>query len=280
MKEVVYTPESPVRAPRDFIAAMYRDVQDCRELAWRLFVRDTSARYRQSVLGYVWAFMPALAVTGTFVFLNRANIINIESTTVPYPVFTLVGSLLWQAFLDALNSPLNSLRAARPMLTKINFPREALLLAGMYQVLFNVSIRLVLLVPAFWMYKLSLGWSALLFPVGLLALLVLGAGIGLCLTPIGTLYTDIGSGIGMVAGFMMLLTPVVYPPPSSGIGAILAKWNPISPLLQAARNWLTGQPVDQLAVFLLVSALGVVMLVIGWVLFRITMPMLVERMGG
>ena len=58
-----------------------------RELTWRLFLRDFSARYRQSVLGYVWAILPALVTTATFTWLNRTHVLPIAGTTLPYPVF-------------------------------------------------------------------------------------------------------------------------------------------------------------------------------------------------
>ncbi len=70
----VYTPESPLRNPRRFLREMFRDLRASRELAWRLFVRDTSAQYRQSMLGYVWAFLPPLVASLPFIFLNAQGV--------------------------------------------------------------------------------------------------------------------------------------------------------------------------------------------------------------
>ena len=66
----VYTPESPLKNPGRLLRAMFRDVLAARELAWRLFVRDLSAQYRQTYLGYVWAFLPPLVASATFIFLQ------------------------------------------------------------------------------------------------------------------------------------------------------------------------------------------------------------------
>ncbi|MCX6890283.1 MAG: ABC transporter permease [Verrucomicrobia bacterium] len=276
----IYTPESPLRHPGKLIREMVRDLLASRELAWRLFVRDTSAMYRQSVLGYVWAFLPPVATTLTFAFLNSQSIINVGATPIPYPAFVMIGTLLWGTFMDALNSPMRAVTSARSMLSKINFPREALVLGGMADVLFNFLIRMVLLVPLFMLYKLPITASLLLMPLGIIALLLLGLMFGLLLTPLGILYTDVGRGVGLIAGFWMLLTPVVYPPPHSGLGALLAKLNPVSPVLQTAREWLTAQPVTHLTGFLLVTGVSVLALLAGWVIYRLTMPILVERMGG
>lgn len=280
MLEVVYTRESPMRHPGRFFRQMGADVLAGRELAWRLFVRDISAAYRQSFLGYLWAVLPPLATTLTFSFLNSQNMINIGSTPVPYPAYVLIGSLLWQGFLEALNCPMSALNGGRAMLTKINFPRESLIMAGLMNLLFNLGIRLVLLIPLFLLFRIPVTTSMLLFPLGLLSVIGLGLSIGLWLAPIGLLYSDIGRGIGLISGFWMLLTPVVYPPPASGVGAFLAKWNPASPVILTARDWLIGQEPTHLPGFLLVSILALLAFFLGWIIVRVTLPMLVERMGG
>ena len=70
----VYTPESPLRHPGRLLRALLRDLLAARELAWRLFVRDLSANYRQTYLGYIWAFLPPLLASATFIFLQSQGI--------------------------------------------------------------------------------------------------------------------------------------------------------------------------------------------------------------
>ena len=276
----VYVPQSPLRQPGKLLRSMFNDLQASRELAWRLFVRDTSAQYRQSFLGYLWAFLPPLATAAIFTFLNSQQILNVGATAIPYPAFVVIGTLLWQTFVDALNSPLKAVSGARAMLSKINFPHEALFLGGATDVLFNTLVRSTLLVPVFLYYDLHVGPSALLLPAGVLALLVLGVSIGMWLVPLGSLYTDVGRGVTLIAALWMLLTPVVYPPPRSGLGAFLAKWNPVSPVVLTARQWLTGEPVTDLRAFLAVTAAAVVLLFLGWVVVRVSLRHVIERIGN
>lgn len=276
----VYTPESPLRSPGRLVREIIADILASRELAWRLFVRDISALYRQSLLGYVWAFLPAIVTTLTFTYLNSQGVVRVGNTPVAYPAFVMIGTLLWQTFVDALNSPLKVVQAAKPMLTKINFPREALILSGVGEVLFNALIRLVLFIPVFLYYQVPFSGSMLLAPIGVIALILLGLSIGMLITPLGLLYGDVGRGVVMVAGFWMLLTPVVYPVPQTGRGALLAQWNPVTPLLQTSRDWITGQPVTYLSNFFIVSLLAVIVLMFAWVLYRLSIPILIERMGG
>jgi lipopolysaccharide transport system permease protein len=276
----VYTPQSPLREPGKLFRAMFSDLRASRELAWRLFVRDTSAQYRQSFLGYLWAFLPPLATAAIFTFLNSQQILNVGATAIPYPAFVVIGTLLWQTFVDALNSPLKAVGAARAMLSKINFPHEALFVGGATEVLFNTLVRSTLLVPVFLIYGLHVGVSVLLVPLGIVALLVLGLSIGMCLVPLGALYTDVSRGVTLIAALWMLLTPVVYPPPSSGLGAFLAKWNPVSPVVLTSRQWLTSEPGTDLGAFVAVTAGAVVLLFFGWVVVRVSLRHIIERIGN
>lgn len=276
----IYTPESPMRHPARLLAAMASDLWASRELAWRLFVRDISAQYRQSLFGYVWAFLPPLVTTATWTYLSRSHILNIGQTPIAYPAFVLSGTLLWGAFIDALNLPLKAFNSGRSLLSRINFPREALLLGALADVLFNLGVRSLLLIPVFLWFKVPLGPSLMLFPVGVAALLMLGMGLGLLLNPLAILYSDVGRALGVISPFWMLLTPVVYPPPARGLGAWLAKWNPASPIIITTRDWLSSAPANHLGGFLVVTGAALLTLMAGWLLFRITMPIVIERSGA
>jgi lipopolysaccharide transport system permease protein len=276
----VYTPSSPLKHPAALIVGMLRDIWAGRGLAWRLFRRDTAALYRQSILGYFWTVLPPLATTGAFVFLNSQNILVVGETPVPYAAYVMVGSVLWQTFVDALNSPLRAVAANKSLLVKINFPREALIMAGMMDVGFNFSIRLLLLVLVFWIFHLSVGSSILLFPMGVGAVMLLGLSFGLFLTPIGLLYSDVGRGLTVITTFWLFLTPVVYPPPRSGLAAYLTTSNPVSPVILTTRDWLISQPAAHLTGFVVVTSLALLFLLVGGMIYRIALPHLIERMGA
>lgn len=276
----IYTPEPLLQHPAVMFQDIARDVWAARELAWRLFVRDLSAAFRQTFLGYAWAFLPPLVAAGTFIFLQSQGITNIRGTDIPFPAFALMGALLWQVFADAMGSPSVSFSAAKAMLVKINFPREAVLMAGMYMVLFNAAIRLILIAAVVIFWRIPIGPTLAFLPVALFGLLSAGFAFGLLVTPLSGLYGDAARAIPIVAGFWMLLTPVVYPPQMSGIAGWLATWNPVSPLIITARECLTAQSLSVLGPFCIVTAGSLLLIMVGLIGFRVAMPHLIERMGG
>ena len=202
------------------------------------------------------------------------------STTLPYPIYVFTGTMIWAIFMDALNAPLQQSTAAKAMLAKLNFPREALILAGIYQALFNGGIKVIILLVTLVALGVNPGLQVLLVPIGVLSLVLVGTTLGLMVTPIGLLYTDIGRALPLLLQFLMYFSPVVFPMPESGIGAVIYKLNPLSPLILTARDWITGQTPVYLEYFLLVNVVAVFVLLLCWGVYRLAMPILIERMSS
>jgi lipopolysaccharide transport system permease protein len=276
----IYSPEPLLGHPVTLVRNIAKDIMAGRELAWRLFIRDLSAQYRQTYFGYLWAILPPLVASMTFIFLNSQGIVNIDTGGIPYPAFAMMGTLLWQVFVEGIQCGPAALAKAKPMLAKINFPREAILVGGLYMIGFNFLIRLLLLAGVMIYWNVIPTSTILFFPVAMAGVLLAGFCIGLALTPIAGFYGDVGRVIPMVTGFWMLLTPVVYPARTEGLAGILATWNPISPLIVTARESLTGQDLSLLLPFAIITICSLIATFIGLVGFRISMPHLIARMGG
>ena len=116
--------------------------------------------------------------------------------------------------------------------------------------------------------------------LAIMMLIVLGICIGLMLTPFGMLYSDISTGLPIVISVWFFLTPVVYPPPDSPPLSLLVVINPVSPLLIAARDFITIGSTSNIYACLIISGLAIVGLVIAWVWYRVTMPFIIERMSA
>jgi len=276
----VYTPDSSLSHPLIMVREMFRDLLASRELAWRLAVRDIRAQYRQAFLGILWAFILPLANTVTWVFLSRTGIVSVGETALPYPVYVFTGTMLWAILMDAMTAPLQQTNAARVMLAKLNFPREALVVSGIYQTLFNAGIKIALLIGALILLKINPGWNVLLLPLGILSLILVGTAIGVLITPVGVLYTDVGRALPLLMQFLMYLSPVVFPMPKEGWAATLFTINPLTPLILITRDWLTGFPPQYLSYFLVVNAAALALLLAVWVAYRLAMPILIERMSA
>ncbi len=280
MHVTVYTPASALRDPGLMLRSMFADLRASGELAWSLARRDIKAQYRQSLFGYLWAFIMPLSTTVAWVYLNSSGIVKVSNTGMPYAIYALTGTLLWQMFTEALSFPLQQLSGAKNLLAKLSFPREALILSGIIKWWFNVGIKLLIIIPALFLLGGTPDWHMVLVPLILVAILLIGTAIGLFIAPVGLLYTDVGRMIPVVLQFAMYVTPVVFAIPASGFAAILFRINFMTPVILNGRAWLVGSSGSMHTELALICGAALVLLFLGWLLFRTTMSVLIERMGS
>ena len=279
MQTHVYQKETNRNIPK-LLGQSLKDLVRSRFLAFQLAKRDISAQYRQSYLGLAWAFVTPLATAFVWMFLNSSGTVKLTDTGIPYPVYAFAGTLLWSIITEAINSPIQSTNSAKSILTKINFPKEALIVSGALKLLFNSSVKIVLLLVFIFAYGVDLSWGLVLFPFAILGGLLVGNTIGLLLTPIGMLYQDIGKAIGFGMQFLMYATPVVFAIPETGLMKTLMQLNPLTPIIMVGRNLAVGLPIEYGSYFLMVFAVSIPLFLIALVFYRISIPIFVERLSA
>ena len=278
MIETIYSSESKLRSPYRFLRETFADLRASREVAWHLFARNLRAQYRQSILGYLWIVLPPVATMLLWVYLNSTKTLAIGATAIPYPVFVLTGTMLWQLFVDALFCPLNQLGASRNLITKVRVPHEAILLSGLGVLLFNFAVRFVFVFAGLLIFHCPLTWGLLLAPIGVLQLILLGLTVGLLLAPFGLLYQDISLGLNLVLSFAFFITPIVYPVPTKFPASLLATINPVTPALETTRNWIALGPVAPAEGFCAVTIGSLALFLFAWLIYRLATPHLIARL--
>lgn len=275
----IYQKENNLKIGR-LIKESFKDLLGAHFLAKQLATRDIKSQYRQSYLGIIWIFITPLTSAFVWIFLSYTGTVQLSDTGVPYPVYVFSGTLIWSMITESINSPTSSTNAARGIMSKINFPKEALILSGVYKLLFNSSIKIGLLVVLIFLFGIGFHWSLLLFPFAMAAAILFGTTLGLFITPVALLYNDIGKIIGMTLSFLMYITPVVYVIPKDGMMKTLMEINPFTPLILTARDLALGKPPEMLGYFFGIIGLSIALFSIGLVFYRISIPIIVERMSA
>ena len=271
----VIVPHSGLDGFRFALRSLFTGFPQARELAWRFFLRDTRASHRQSLLGYFWVVFPPLVNTLVWVMLNKSDVIRIDSGAVPYPLFVLAGTVLWTAFNGAIMASMGVVGEARGILAKVNFPHESLVYTAFLKSLVDAVIPAVLLLPALLIYQIPLHTTALLFPVSLIAALLLGLALGLILVPIASLYADVGRAVQLALRFGFFVTPVIFPLPAAGLTRSFMCLNPLTPIIVSGRSWLAGSGEVMPTGFF-----GILLIAIGLLFFKVTIPHLIERLSS
>ena len=256
---------------------MATELMRSRELIWRLLWRDFIAKYKQSVLGILWALIMPLAMVGTFVFLNRSGILNIGKTEVPYPLFALLSLTVWQLFSDGLVPCAQAVVGGGSMVVKVNLPKEALVISAFGRVLIETLVRLGLLVLVFVFYQVVPCLTTILFPLVLLPLILLTLGLGLLFSLLNVFIRDIGNILTLGTTFLLFLTPVMYPSPDEGIFRVVMAYNPLAVLVGAARDMVLTGYLKEPVQYAWTSGLSLVVFVLSWRIFHMVEPRMAER---
>lgn len=276
----IYSSQSRMRNKKTVLLGLFTEFKQANQLGFILAKRDINAQYRQSILGIFWAFFNPIFNTLLWIFLSHTGVVQVSNTTIPYPAFIFIGTMLWGTFTECVNSPLQQTNASKSILSKINFPPESIIISGVYQILFNSTIKIGLMLVAIFCLGIIPDWRIVLFVLSLLIIIIAGTAIGLILTPIGMLFGDVNRVLPFALQMLMYLTPVVYPAPKTGFLSKIFELNPITVMIENSRNWLTAQNGINLNQFLLNSLLFIILLLIATIIYKIAMPILVERMSS
>ena len=247
----------------------------------RLFVyfgkRSIERLYQNTALGPIWLFIRPLfpIAIRTLVF---GGVLGVTAPGVPYFLFALVGSSVWDLFSSCLMWATRSLQMNRGFLGRMYFPRVIVPVATMSLAFVNFLIMLAVMAVALGYYYLTdgrlylAGWSGLPWAIGaVLVAATLGLGIGLWTSPMNAQYRDVRFTLAYILEFWALLTPVMYP-----LSAIPPQYhwivfiNPLAGVVQAFKWGVLGIEALDPTVFLVDVGLTLIVLVSGlWYFTRV-----------
>jgi lipopolysaccharide transport system permease protein len=264
----------------NLVARSLKDIHGSRFLSKQLAKRDIKARYRQSFLGILWTIISPLTTGLIWIFLSETGTIKLTDTGIPYPVYAFSGTLIWASLLEAVNGLTRETQGAKSVISKINFPKEALILSSFYKIAFNTLPKIFLLVLMVILFDVGFQLSLLLFPLALLGAIFFGYTLGVFLTPMSLLYTDVNRVVSTALKIAMYITPVVYSVPDSGFMKTVMSFNPLTPMITVGRDLIVGNSPGDLTYYLVILGLSIPLFLIGLVFYRVSIPILVERMNA
>jgi homopolymeric O-antigen transport system permease protein len=277
LSEKIYTPDAGRRQGLRMWTEMVCELLVSYELISRLIKRDISVRYRQSVLGYVWAVIPPMITVAVFTILVSRKALPIGTTLMPYPVYALWGMTLWGLFAGCLSACTASLVNAGSLVTKIGFPKEAIVISAVGQPLFDFGVRLLPVIGVFAWYGVVPAWQSIFIFFLALAVVLMAVGLGFFLAIANLAVRDVANVVGMLMTFGMFFAPVLYPPPVRWPFFLVNILNPFSPLLAGTQDLLARGRVEQPDLLIMAVLFSLLVFLVGWRVFHLTMPRVAER---
>ncbi|MFX1255620.1 MAG: ABC transporter permease [Promethearchaeota archaeon] len=273
-----YEPDNSLKKGYLFIfKEIYDELKENRWLTYQLFKRDFLTMYKQSFVGILWAFIIPFASVGTFILLNQAGVLDYGDFEVPYEIYAILGMAFWQLFSTGLIASSNSLVKAGTMIVKINFSKKSLVIASIGQAFVSFLIQFGFVIFLFIWNGITPNILILLLPVLVIPIILLTLGWGFILSLLNGLIRDIGNLLSMLITFLMLLTPILYEKPTSGLLGWFTRYNPLYYLVSVPRELiLNGKSSDWIG-FLVSALLSLILFVMCLLIFHLTETRVTER---
>jgi lipopolysaccharide transport system permease protein len=226
------------RASRNY----WRDLWRYRELLGFLAWRDIKVRYKQTVLGVLWALIQPAVTLAVFTFIF-GRLAGMPAGNAPYPLLVLCGLLPWQLFAAAFSNASGSLIANTHLISKVYFPRLIVPLSSIAVALIDFCLVLVLLAALCVWWQFLPDWRVLFLPLFVLLTLVTAVGTGLWLTALTVRYRDFRFVVPFLLQVGLFLSPVGFSSTNLPNWRLVYSLNPMVGAIDGFR-WclLRGEP--------------------------------------
>lgn len=258
---------------------MLKNILKSKELIYQLFRRDFLMAYKKSFIGLWWIALSPIVGVVSWIFLNSSGILKPGDVGIPYPAYVLLSSSIWGLFMGFFTSAAGTLTAGAGIITQVKYPHEALLMKQTAQHIAGFLITFIINIIVLLIFQVVPSAWILLFPILVLPLFFLGAGIGLIVSVISAVATDIEKIITIILGVIFFATPVIYTKSSmSPLFQNVVDWNPLTYLIGGVRDAIIYGRIENLDKFLYVSLGSFIFFMLAWRLFYISEDKVIEKM--
>lgn len=220
----------------------FKELRGYRDLFFFLVWRDIKVLYAQTILGYSWAILVPLIqiVIFTIIFGKIANVIT---DGIPYIMFSSVAIIPWTYISQAMTASSQSLVTGQNLLGKVYFPRIIFPITPVLAKLVDFAISMVLIFIISLYYRILPTWNLLLFPMFVLVMMSISAGVGLWLSAMAIRFRDVKHAMPFLIRMLMYTAPVVYSASSIPEAyRFIYSLNPLVGVIEGFRACILGTP--------------------------------------
>ena len=233
-----------IEPTRSWLSLKLRDIWQYRELLYFLTWRDVKVRYKQTVIGFLWAIIqPFLKMVVFSVIFG--GLVKMDSEGFPYPIFLYAGLLPWQFFASSVSRSGESIVASANLIKKVYFPRLIIPIASVGACLVDFAISFIILIILMLYYNVVPTLSMFIVLPLILATIFTALGVGMLISALNVAYRDFRYIVPFFVQIWMFLTPVIY---STGIIPENWRWlillNPMAGIVDAYRSAILGKPFE------------------------------------
>jgi lipopolysaccharide transport system permease protein len=199
-----------IKPSKGWISLNIKDIWEYRELLGIFVWRDLKVRYRQTVIGALWAIIqPLLTMVIFSIFFG--GLAGVPSDSIPYPIFSYAALVPWTFFANGIGQASNSLVNNADMIKKIYFPRLTMPMAAVLAGLVDFFLAFIILMGMMLYYGFPPTSMVFWLPMFILLAMITTLGVGLWLSALNVQFRDVRYMVPFIIQVWLFATPVAYP---------------------------------------------------------------------
>ena len=257
-----------IEPSKGWISLGLRELWRYRELMYFLIWRDIKVRYKQTVLGALWAIIQPFSTMVVF-SLFFGKLANMPSDGIPYPIFAYSALVPWTFFANGINKSSNSLVGGSNLIKKVYFPRLVMPLSGVFSGIVDFVLAFIVLLGMMLYFGFVPTWNVVWLPALFLLAVFTSVAIGLWLSAMSVRFRDVQFMIPFLTQLWLFATPIVYPS-----SLLTEPWrtlygiNPMAGVVEGFRWALLGTGTAPGPIIIVSTLVVVALLVSGAFCFR------------
>ena len=213
---------------------MLQELIQYRHLLYMLTWRDIKIRYKQSVMGFLWAiFMPMMIVAAGILIKKAFSMLSGKPMDLVQIVSVSVKALPWAFFVGSIRFSTYSLTGNMNLVTKIYFPREVFPISATFANLFDFTVASSLLIVVLFFARIGISIYVLWVPLLLVVLILITIGLSMILACANLFFRDVKYIVEVILTFGIFFTPVFYEASMFGRWESILLLNPVGAILEA-----------------------------------------------
>jgi len=255
-----------------------KEIAQYRDLLYMLAWRDITVKYKQSIMGFMWAIlMPLLIVSAGALVRYAFSRLSGQPLTGEDIAEVSVKAVPWAFFVSSIRFSTLSLVTNTNLVTKIYFPRELFPLAAVISQLFDLVVASAALAVLLTIAGIGLSVQLLWVPVLVAVLVAQALALGLLLSALALFFRDVKYLVEVILMFGIFFTPVFYSVNLLGDWAPILLLNPVAPVLEGLGACIVHQQAPALDWMAYSGVVGVVSLALSYKAFRALEPSFAEH---
>lgn len=250
-----------------------KEVWKYRDLISLFVQRDFKTKYKQTILGPLWFIIQPLFTTVIYTVVF-GNLAGLPTDGVPQFLFYMAGNVPWLYFSTCITNTSNTFVTNASVFGKVYFPRLTTPISTVIAAVLNFLIQFIMFL-GFELYYISVGvdihltWVAMLTPILIMQMALLGMGFGIIISSLTTKYRDLQVLVSFGVSLWMYASPVIYSTSSlAGKAYVILMLNPISPIIEMIRYGWLGAGELNLTYWGVSWITTIVVLVMGIIMFN------------